>query len=377
MLALPRRTFEILLLAVLGATASAPAQSLAVAPAGDGPVVWGVSDTLRRLPSPNDPAEATLASGIAGPSAAAFGSASGAVVTMAWQASEGSPPAAEALEEPPVSMPAGWLDEQNELIQIAPDPPDPWSNDLISRYSYDGAGTQDSFRWIPGGGDRMGILTIPFSTPNLPEEGKNAFSVEATWHLLGGPRQTDMPPHLWDLALRWGRRDQLDSFWSYDVAIRGGWFSDFEGSAREGLRFPAHGVMYYTPSDSFQMQVGFDYLDRDDIACLPVFGFVLKPTRNLRLMAVFPRPTIAVGEEGVGWVYLSGEMDGGTWAIKRADGMNDVATYRDYRLLLGVYRQDRWVTEVGLVFDRHLEYRSGTPSYAPLTTTVLRHGVSY
>jgi hypothetical protein len=375
MLALPRCALGIVLLALAVAT-SAAAQPPAVAPTGDGPIVWGVSDTLRRLPSPYDSVEATRADGSTTLSAADHGDGPGTFATMAWQTSSGSQ-AFEALETPPMPLPEGRLDAQGELIQIAPDPLDPWSNDLFGRYSYDGAGNPDSFHWIPGDGDQMGILTIPFGTPHEPKEGKNSFSVEATWHLLGGPRQTDMPPHLWDLAFRWGRRAQLDSFWSYDVAVRGGWFSDFEGSAREGLRFPAHGLIYYTPSDSFQMQVGFDYLDRDDIACLPVFGFVFKPTPNLRLDAVFPRPTIAIKEEGVGWLYLSGEMDGGTWAIQRADGTNDVATYRDYRLLLGLYRQDRSVTEVGLVFDRHLEYRSGTPSYAPMTTTMLRYGLIY
>jgi hypothetical protein len=97
----------------------------------------------------------------------------------------------------------------------------------------------------------------------------------------------------------------------------------------------------------------------------------------LRLDAVFPKPRIAYGVEGEGWLYLTGEMDGGTWAIKRAEGANDVATYRDYRISLGVERHERSVTEIGLVFDRHLEYRSGTPSFAPLTTTILRHAICY
>lgn len=375
MLALPRCTPGILLLA-LAAAMPAAAQPLAVPPIGDGPVVWGVSDTLRRLPSPYESAEAARADGGPALSATDHADAPGAFATLAWQTSSGSQ-SLEAQETPPLPLPEGTLDAQGELIQIAPDPLDPWSNDPFGRYSYDGSGNPDSLYWIPGDGDQMGILTIPLNKLKRPEEGKNAFSFQPTWHLLGGPRQTDMPPHLWDLAFRWGRRARLDSFWSYDVAFRGGWFSDFEGSARKGLRFPAHGVLYYTPSDSFQMQVGFDYLDRDDIACLPVFGFVFKPTPNLRLDAVFPRPRIAVGADDVGWLYLSGEMDGGTWAIQRADGMNDVATYRDYRVFLGVYRKDSSIIEIGLVFDRHLEYRSGTPSYAPMTSTMLRFAETY
>ena len=147
---------------------------------------------------------------------------------------------------------------------------------------------------------------------------------------------------------------------------------------REGLRFPGHGVLYYTPSDTFQLLVGIDYLDRDDIAWLPVVGAVYKPHPDFRVDAVFPRPRVASRLGGERWLYLAAEMDGGTWAIQRADCTNDVATYRDYRLCLGVQHgeekgeQTTSYLEVGYVFARHLEYRSGTPSYDPLSTTLLR-----
>jgi hypothetical protein len=74
-------------------------------------------------------------------------------------------------------------------------------------------------------------------------------------------------------------------------------------------------------------------------------------------------------------------MGGGTWAIERASGADDVATYRDFRLLLGW--QDRpndqhtFFTEIGLVFGRHLEYRSGGSDYQPLPTTILQSVLTY
>jgi hypothetical protein len=56
-----------------------------------------------------------------------------------------------------------------------------------------------------------------------------------------------------------------------------------------------------------------------------------------------------------------------------------VATYRDYRISLGLQGEtsNAEFTEIGLIFGRHLEYRSGTPSYDPLNTTILRHVVCY
>jgi hypothetical protein len=197
--------------------------------------------------------------------------------------------------------------------------------------------------------------------------------------LVSGPEQTDMPPRLYDLTARLGRRDRLGFLWSYDVALRPGWFSDFEGSAREGLRFPGHGVLYFTPSDRIQWLGGIDYLDRDDIACLPVFGAVWKPHPNLRFDAVFPHPRIAFRLGGQRWFHVGGEMGGGTWAIERADGTDDVATYRDYRLVVGFQREGNTTAywEFGYVFDRHLEYRSGTPSFQPWNTALLRCVTSY
>ena len=271
------------------------------------------------------------------------------------------------------------LDETGKLVQIAPDPPDPWCDDPFGRYAYHGSGEGGRSYWIPGSGDRMGIFAIVIEPLREPVEDKTTFNLGATWHLVSGPKRTDMPSHLWDFTAILGRRGRLDMCWSYDVAVRSGWFSDFEGSARRGLRSPGHAVLYYTPSDWFQLQMGVDCLDRDDIACLPVFGAVFKPTSDFRFDAVFPRPRIAYRVGGQRWLYLAAEMGGGTWAIQRADTTNDVATYRDYRISLGLQGEtsNAEFTEIGLIFGRHLEYRSGTPSYDPLNTTILRHVVCY
>lgn len=266
-------------------------------------------------------------------------------------------------------------DDGGKLIQIAPDPLDPWCDDPFGRYSYRGSGAPpSSWNWLPGSGDRMGIFTLVLDGIGPPKEGETSFGLAAAWHLVSGPKRTDMPPHLWDFTAHFGRRNRLDASWSYDVALRPGWFSDFEGSAREGLRFPGHGVLYYMPSDWLQWLVGVDYLDRDDIAWLPVVGAVFKPHSDFRLDAVFPRPRIAYRIAGQCWLYLAAQMDGGTWAIQRANWTNDVATYRDYRLCLGLQQGEESTSywEVGYVFARHLEYRSGTPSYDPLSTTMLR-----
>ena len=381
------RTLWITVLALGGSAASAAEQSTSTLPpvhVAPPTVPSAVAEQLRRLPPIEAPPGSTVVVGYSEELTMEAGDFPGDRISVSWgpgEDVEGSVTPDEA-SEPPVfePLPNDFLtDDDGKLIQIAPDPVDPWCDDPFGRYSYRGSGSPPgSSHWIPGSGDRMGILTFVFDGIGTPKEGSNSWGLAAEWHLVSGPKRTDMPPHLWDFTAHLGRRNRWDSYWSYDLAVRPGWFSDFAGSAREGLRFPGHGVLYYTPSDEFQMLIGIDYLDRDDIAWLPVVGAVYKPHADFRVDVVFPRPRVASRLGGERWLYLAAEMDGGTWAIKRADGTNDVATYRDYRLCLGVQHGEEKgeettsYLEVGYVFARHLEYRSGTPSYDPLSTTLLR-----
>lgn len=385
------RGFWIVVLAAGGATALAaeqPASSatLAVVP----PLSRAPSestDCLRRLPPVDLPSGSFVSPCLSEAAVAAEGCWWVVNAPVSWETDCDAEPGeagCETLTRPPGEpLRAEQLtdetlaDENGELIQIAPDPPDPWCDDPFGRYAYHGSGDAGRTYWMPGSGDRMGMLGLVYDGFTPPKEGKMTFHPIVTWHLVSGPKRTDMPPRLWDFTARVGRRSRLGTCWSYEAVFRPGWFSDFEGSAREGLRFPGHGVLYYTPSDCCQLQLGIDYLDRDDIACLPVFGVAFKPHPDFRLDAVFPRPRVAYRVGGEQWLYLGAEMGGGTWAIERADSTNDVATYRDYRICLGWQGQTNNCTEVGFVFGRHLEYRSGTPSYDPLNTTILRSVLCY
>ena len=90
---------------------------------------------------------------------------------------------------------------------------------------------------------------------------------------------------------------------------------------------------------------------------------------------------IAVSGETERWGYLAAEFGGGTWAIERTGGVNDVVTIRDYRLLVGMeYRQplDRsWFWETGLVIGREVDYSSNLGSYSQDPTVFLRGGLTY
>ncbi|MGA2032630.1 MAG: hypothetical protein ABSG68_10260 [Thermoguttaceae bacterium] len=87
-----------------------------------------------------------------------------------------------------------------------------------------------------------------------------------------------------------------------------------------------------------------------------------------------------VSDEVQDWLYLAGELGGGTWAIRRA-GDDDVFSYRDYRVLLGVEHKVLHAIssrlEVGYVFGRRISFDSGAPDFTPHDAVVLRGGLTY
>lgn len=125
-----------------------------------------------------------------------------------------------------------------------------------------------------------------------------------------------------------------------------------------------------------------DYLDRGDVKLLPVFGLIALPGENVRLELVFPRPRVVFQLNDRNQLYVSGELGGGTWAIERATGDDDLATYRDLRLCIGLQHLDDEnggcsSIEIGYLFDRRLEYASGQGDYSPADTAMIRLVRSY
>ena len=72
--------------------------------------------------------------------------------------------------------------------------------------------------------------------------------------------------------------------------------------------------------------------------------------------------------------YVSGELGGGTWAIERVSHANDLATYHDLRVCVGIETVQKngqsTAFEVGYLFDRRLEYTSGIGNM-PLDDSVI------
>ena len=258
---------------------------------------------------------------------------------------------------------------QSDPLAIVQDAPA-----AVSVFSYNAA--QSSTAWLPGDDDEFGIVSLEnlgVLSVGEPSGLVAGFGV----HFLDGPIRTEMPPRLFDFSIGYQRREWLRPNVGWDFAFRLGAFSDFEGSAKDGVRFPGHVVTFLRYSPTLTWLLGIDYLDRDDINLLPIFGAIWSPTDEVRLDLAFPRPRAAFRVmDSDTWLYLAGELGGGTWAIERDSAWDDNATYRDLRLVFGIGTIEPdgggSALELGYVFDRELEYRSGLGDYSPDDCLMIR-----
>jgi len=250
---------------------------------------------------------------------------------------------------------------------LVPEPQIPPLGEFLG-YRYETGSTA----WIVGNGDQFGMVSL--GAEHYVASGvETGLGVGLKFHFLGGPERTDMPSRVFDFSLALQRRAELGVF-RYDVATSVVASSDFEGSSREGIRFPSHAVGFVGVGPHAELVFGVDYLDRGDVKLLPVGGLILLPHPYVRLEAVFPRPRAVFRLTEAHRLFLAGELGGGTWAIEREAGFDDLATYHDLRLSLGVEHVEaggyRTAFEIAYLFDRRLEYTS-RPDHCPLDDTVM------
>lgn len=208
-------------------------------------------------------------------------------------------------------------------------------------------------------------------------------------YYLDGPETLDLPPRVYDAYV------ELIALWRIKprcllvLGAAPGVFSDFEQQSNDAVRIPLYGAVVYDWTPRLSIGVGAAYLDRDDVAVIPVAGFVWRPVDWWKFELVPPRPRVSLridgdfsgGTPSETWAYIAGEFGGGSWAIRRTDGADDVLHYRDFRVLLGVERDtlggldSRF--EIGYVFGREIEL-AGLPAEIDSTDTVLlRIGLLY
>lgn len=235
-----------------------------------------------------------------------------------------------------------------------------------------------SMDWIIGSARQFGMFS--FGGDHYQTAGfHSGLGLGTRFHFLNGPIQTDMPSRVYDFSVAYQCRRQLGPL-AYDVAVSVLAASDFEGSSREGIRFPSHAVGYLQFNPAAQLVFGVDYLDRGDVKLLPVGGLIWLPRPDMRFELVFPRPRAVfqlsppvsslcgedspLSRQDEYRLYVAGDLGGGSWAIERTTLQNDLATYRDLRLSVGIESVHAngscSAFEICYLFARRLEYTSAS-----------------
>ena len=292
------------------------------------------------------------------------------------------------------------LHKQTQYTTVNPADPGQ-SNALIyadSKESQRSANNQDSgygivwkkssreITWLHGSKDDLGITSLNISeTLSFKQLPLLSLTPSFGVNFLNGPRTTDLPGQLYNAGLSVSWFQPLSKKLQFMASITTSVFTDFDRSRSDMLRITGMGLGFYQYNPKLKFVFGVVYLDRDDVSLLPAVGLIYQPNDTMKFDLTLPKPRIYLKTASEGdveeWFYLGGEFGGGTWAITRADDSDDVVTLRDFRLVLGSESKDgqgaRDYFEIGYVFSRDVEYRSGVGDYSPGSTLMLRGGFVY
>ncbi len=247
--------------------------------------------------------------------------------------------------------------------------------------------TTSTGTWIaPKNDDGLGISTLDVrGSIEFPEFQAVWFVPRFGWHGLNGPKTNDLPSQLYDFSFETVVAFPVGEHLIVQTAIAPSLFSDLNNTSSGAFRLPGRLLAFWKCSDRFTLTGGVFYLDRDDVKWLPVAGFLWYPSDDVKVELMAPRPRIAwrtshaEGQES--WLYLVGEFGGGTWAIHRASGVNDVVTLQDYRALVGFERKSTtvrsWWLEAGYVFSRRIQFTSKIGDSDLSSSVLARVGLSF
>lgn len=240
--------------------------------------------------------------------------------------------------------------------------------------------------WIAHNSGGLGVMSLDArGSIEFPNFQALWFVPRVAAHWLDGPTATDLPAHLYDVSFETIGMLPIGDRWFVQAALAPSFFTDGQNTGRKAVRLPGRVLAFWKYSDTLTFTGGILYLDRDDVKAIPSAGLLWNPNEDWKYEICAPRPRIAWrfshDEDSARWGYIVGEFGGGTWAIQRASGLNDVATLSDYRLMAGYERKwtngRSWLMEAGYVFSRTLKYTSKLGDTDLPSTALVRLGITF
>jgi hypothetical protein len=245
--------------------------------------------------------------------------------------------------------------------------------------------TRGEYTFVLPDTDGFALMSLDLSAPVEVEPESAVFiTPHLNWVHLTDPDGADLPNDLYALSLRtefWLKRGDD---WLFQFFIEPGMYTDFDNTGSDSFRLPGQALAFYQYRPAWQIAAGVIYVDREDVTIIPAGGLIYKPNDRLRFDLIFPRPKLAVryGFDPCfeNWFYLLGEWGGSSWAVERPTG-DDVVTYRDFRILLGMEQKRKdsfsWLFEAGIAMGREVEFRSDVGNYEGDPSLMGRIAIKY
>ena len=247
--------------------------------------------------------------------------------------------------------------------------------------------------WLAGGGDDgLGLAEVnaSISTAIPPFVFGSLIIVTPSLAVttVDQPSGLGLPSELYLASASFLWMNTVSDRLKFMAIVTPGVSSDFRAT-EDSFQLFALGVVTYQRTPEIQYMFGAVHTGRSDIPVFPVLGLVWTPHEDLRVEVTLPRPRVArrvyglsqYGSDAEDWIYFAGELGGGTWAVERPSGDQDLLTIRDFRLVLGFERKTAFGlqanAELGYVFGRSIEFEHDPTEFEPTNTLMLRTGFSF
>jgi hypothetical protein len=251
------------------------------------------------------------------------------------------------------------------------------------------ARTTACMTWVAGGGRRdFGTAEFDLSRTWFWQPGATAEPVSIApgvgLHLWSGPATLDLPPRVYDLYLDVAWRFWNGEGWGMTGGLTPGFYGDFAHLDGNAFQLTGWVLGDWTLSDEWSLVAGAAYVRQFDSHLLPIGGAVWRPSDDMRLDIIFPRPRAAwrwlqTPERDV-WLYLAGIFGGGAWSVDGGAGSSLLVQYSDLRLVGGVeianFRGRITTLQAGYVFSRDISVESISLE-SPRPTILLQATLAY
>lgn len=189
-----------------------------------------------------------------------------------------------------------------------------------------------------------------------------------TWE---GPREIHLPANVYRFGWNLGLESAFNNAFSWHMFVNPSINSDLQSTLTSdawNIDAKMYGVWQIDPT--LQFVFGAFYWDRRDDIVLPYGGLVWYPTDDWEVRALFPEGRVShfIGNfwEGSHWLYASYEFHVESYQFDMK-GVRDreQIQLKDWRFAVGIRSDHAYFEkyiEVGMVFNRDVEFRHGQPN---------------